>query len=196
MGDPNTYEYVIRTPEADSWKSVMEEEMTCLTDNGTWELTDLLENRQVVKCRWVYLTRRATQGNITHYRTHLIAKGFSQTTGINYEETFAPIARLDSLRLLLLLAANFDMEVHHIDIKSAYLNRDLAEEIYMDQLKGFMVPGQESKVCHLKKALYGLKQAGWLGHDTSPPADHLYLYPQVFLTFRPLTWIHAGLSTR
>ena len=78
-----------------------------------------------MKCRWVYLTKCDTQGNVTHYCAHLIAKGFSQTAGVNYEETFAPIARLDSLRLLLSLTANFDMEAHHIDIKLAYLNGDL-----------------------------------------------------------------------
>ena len=119
--------------------------MKCLTDNGTWELTGLPEDRQAVKCRWIYLTKHDTQGNVTHYRTRLVAKGFSQTAGVDYEEVFAPIARLDSLRLLLSLAANFDMEPHHIDIKSAYLNGDLDEEIYMDQLKGFTVPGQESR---------------------------------------------------
>ena len=78
-----------------------------------------------MKCRWVYLTKRDTQGNVTHYRARLVAKGFSQTAGVDYEETFAPIARLDSLRLLLSLTANFDMEAHHIDIKLAYLNGDL-----------------------------------------------------------------------
>jgi len=113
-----------------------------------------------VKCRWVYLTKHDTHGDVTHYHACLIAKGFSQTAFIDYEETFAPITRLDSLRLLLLLTANFDLEVHHINIKSAYLNGDLDEEIYMDQPKGLMVPGQESKVCRLKKSLYGLKQAG------------------------------------
>jgi len=159
-GNPNTYEYAVKMPEANSWKTVMEEEMKCLRDNGTWELTDLLENRQTVKCRWVYLTKHDTHGNVTHYHTHLIAKGFSQTAGIDYEETFTPVARLDALRLLLSLTANFALEAHHINIKSAYFNGDLDKEIYMDQLKGFTVPGQESKVCCLKKALYGLKQAG------------------------------------
>ena len=153
MGNPNTYEYAVKTPEANSWKTVMEEEMKCLRDNGTCELTDLLEDRQAVKCRWLYLPKCDTHGNVTCYHAHLIAKGFSQTAGVDYEETFTPIARLDSLRLLLLLAANFDMEAHHIDIKSAYLNGDLDKEIYMDQPTGFMVLGQEYKVCCLKKGL-------------------------------------------
>ena len=105
-----------------------------------------------------------TQGNVTGYRAHLVAKGFLQTTSVDYKETFAPVARLGSLRLLLLLTATFYMEAHHIDIKSAYFNGNLDEEIYMDQPKDFTVPGQESKVCCLQKALYNLKQAGWQWH--------------------------------
>ena len=135
----------------------MEEEMKCLADNSTWVLIDLPHDRKTIKCRWVYITKRDTKGNVTHLCSHLISKGFSQTEGINYEETFAPIARLDSLCLLHAIAALLDLDVHHINIKSAYLNGDLDEEIYMDQLKGFRVAGKENQVCLLKKAIYGLK---------------------------------------
>ena len=92
----------------------------------------------------MYITKHDTQGNIAHLRAHLIAKGFSQTKGIDFKDTFAPIARLDSLCLLLVVSAHFDMDIHHIDIKSAYLNGDLDEEIYMDQPKGFVVSGKEN----------------------------------------------------
>lgn len=103
---------------------------------------------------------------MSHHRARLVAKGFLQTAGIDYEETFAPLARLDSLRLLLALAARFDLEVHQIDIKSAYLNGNLDEELYMDQPEGFTVQGKEGKVCKLSQAIYGLKQAGrqWHAH--------------------------------
>ena len=159
-GDPNTYEYVIETPEGPLWQHSMEEEMKCLTNNDTWELVELPKDRKGIKCRWVFLTKRDMQGSTKHLQSHLVAKGFSQAEGINYEETFAPIARLDSLCLLLAITAHFNLDVHHINIKSAYLNGDLDEEIYMDQLKGFVVPGKENLVCLLKKAIYGLKQAG------------------------------------
>lgn len=163
-GDPNTYEYALSTPEAPLWQCSMEEEMKSLTDNSTWELVELPKDRKSIKCRWVFLTKCDTQGNTKRLRSRVIAKGFSQTEGIDYEETFAPVARLDSLRLLLAIAAHFNLDVHHIDIKSAYLNGDLDEEIYMDQPKGFVVPGKEGLMCLLKKAIYGLKQAGQQWH--------------------------------
>ena len=102
-----------------------------------------------------------------------MAKGFSQTEGINYDETFAPVVRLDALRLLLALAAHLDLEVHHIDIKSAYLNGNLDEEIYMDQPKGFIVKDKESQVCLLKKALYGLKRQ-WHTHLKDTLEDFVF----------------------
>lgn len=165
-GDPNTYEYAVSAPDRELWQMAMEEEIQCLNDNGTWELCDLPKDRKTVKCRWVYVTKRDTQGNAARHRARLVAKGFSQAEGIDYEETFAPVARLDSLRLLLAIAARLDLDAHHIDIKSAYLNGILDEDIYMDQPKGFAVTGKENQVCHLKKALYGLKQAGrqWHAH--------------------------------
>jgi len=97
---------------------------------------------------------------IIDHRAHLVAKGFSQTKGIDYEETFAPVARLDSLHLLLAIAAHWDLDTHHIDIKLAYLNGDLDKKIYINQPKGFTVTGKENRVCLLKTALYGLRQAG------------------------------------
>ena len=124
----------------------METEMTSLTDNGTWELVDLPPGRKAIKNRWVYVTQRM-QEKKPLYRARLVAKGFTQTAGIDYEETFAPVACLDSLRLLLSLATTYNWEVHQIDIKSAYLNGNLEEEIYMEQPKGFEVPGKEVKVC-------------------------------------------------
>ena len=110
----------------------MEEEMKCLADNGTWVLIDLPHDRKTIKCRWVYITKHDTKGNVTCLWSCLITKGFFQTKGIDYEETFAPVARLNSLQLLLMIAVLLDLDIHHIDIKSAYLNRDLDEEIYMD----------------------------------------------------------------
>ena len=163
-GDPNTYEYALSTPDGPWWELAMEDEMMCLNDNGTWVLVDLPKDRMPIKCKWVFLTKRDTEGDEIRLRARLVAKGFSQTEGIDYDETFAPVARLDSLCMLLAIAAHFDLEVHHIDIKSAYLNGNLDEEIYMEQPKGFVVKGKENQVCLLKKALYGLKQAGRQWH--------------------------------
>lgn len=146
--------------EADKWLPAMEEEMSSLREHNVWELVDLPEGRQPVKCKWVYLIKRDTDNRPIRYKARLVAKGYSQIQGVDYEETFAPVARLDTLRLLLNLAAVFDLEVHQIDIKTAYLHGNLEEEIYMEQPEGFVKKGSEHKVCRLNKAIYGLKQAG------------------------------------
>lgn len=172
-GDPTTYEHAIKTPEARYWQQAMEKEIGSLEDNGTWELVDLPPGRKAIKNRWVFVTKPDSggetkdhvRGNNKDYRAHVVAKGFTQVAGIDYEEMFAPVARLDSLRLLLSLAATYDWEIHQIDIKSAYLNGLLDEEIYMEQPKGFEILGKENKVCRLRKAIYGLKQAGRQWHE-------------------------------
>ena len=160
LGDPQQYRDAMATPEAEKWKIAMDEEMRCLEEHGVYKLVDLPEGRQPIQCRWVFILKRDTDNRPKRYRARLVAKGFSQIQGIDYNETFAPVARHDTLRLLLALAATFDFEVHGIDIKSAYLHGELEEEIYMVQPEGFVKEGQESKVWRLLKALYGLKQGG------------------------------------
>ena len=142
----------------------MREELKCLNDNRTWVLVDLPKGQTPIKHKWVFLTKHDTRGDEKWLHACLVAKGFSQTEGVDDNETFTLVACLDSLCLLLAIAAHFDLEVHHIDIKSAYLNGVLNEEIYMEQPKGFVVKGKENQVCLLKKALYGLKQAGQQWH--------------------------------
>jgi hypothetical protein len=115
---------------------------------------DLPTGWKAVKSKWVF--KRKTDGR---YRARLVAKGFTQIQGIDYDETFSPVARFESLRLILALATLEDWEIHQMDVKSTFLNGLLEEEIYMEQPEGFITPGQESKVCLLKKAIYGLKQA-------------------------------------
>jgi Reverse transcriptase (RNA-dependent DNA polymerase) len=88
--DPTSYKQAMSSAEAELWLQAMKEEIKCLIENGTWELTDLPEGRHTVKCKWVYLTKRDTQGNVTRHRAHLVTKGFLQTAVIDYEETFAP----------------------------------------------------------------------------------------------------------
>ena len=119
-----------------------------------WTLVDLPTGRKAIKSKWVFKWK--TDGC---YCARLVAKGFTQIQGIDYNETFSPVARFESLRLILVLAMLEDWEIHQMDIKSAFLNGLLEEEIYMEQLEGFITLGQESKVCLLKKAIYGLKQA-------------------------------------
>ena len=121
---------------------------------GTWELVELPDGRKTVKNKWVF--KHKSDGR---YRARLVAKGFTQVFGIDYDETFSPVARYESIRALLALAAQEGWEIHTMDAISAFLNGDLDEEIYMEQPEGFKVPDQEHKVCRLRKAIYGLKQA-------------------------------------
>ena len=103
--------------------------------------------------------KRDEQGAVSKHKARLVVKGYAQQHGIDYDEVFAPVARLDSVRLLIALAAHEGWEVHHMDVKSAFLNGDLCEEVYVQQPDGFVVTGREHKVLRLKKALYGLHQA-------------------------------------
>ena len=152
--DPATFREAMASDFADKWHEACKYEMDALAKNGTWTLVDLLLGRKAVKSKWVF--KRKADGR---FQVRLVAKGFTQIQGIDYDKTFSPVAWFESLRLLLALAALEDWEIHQMDIKSAFLNGLLDEEIYMEQPEGFVVPGQEGKVCLLAKAIYGLKQA-------------------------------------
>jgi hypothetical protein len=145
----------------------MDEEMDSLTkDHQVWKLVDLPKGCTPIKCRWRYVTKRDTDNRPVRYKARLVAKGFAQIYGVDYDETFAPVARLDSIRLLLAVAAAFDLEIHQIDIKTAFLHGKLEEEIYMEQPEGYVEKGNGHKVCLLLRSLYGLKQSArqWYKH--------------------------------
>jgi hypothetical protein len=116
--------------------------------------------RQAIGCKWVFKIKRHADGSIDRYKARLVAKGYSQKEGLDYKETFAPVAKFASIRTLLALAAHQDYEVHQMDVKTAFLNGDLDVDLYMQQPEGFVVAGQEELVCKLRKSIYGLKQAG------------------------------------
>ncbi|WVZ58506.1 hypothetical protein U9M48_008777 [Paspalum notatum var. saurae] len=136
------------------WRHAMEEEM----ENKTWELVDPLAGCKLIGLKWVYKVKKNERGDVVKHKARLVAKGFVQREGIDFEEVFAPVARMDSVRLLA-LAATRDWNVHHLDMKSAFLNGELTEVVYVKQPPGFTVAGEEDKVLRLRKALYGLRQA-------------------------------------
>eukprot|EP00253_Pinus_taeda_P007197 PITA_07197 len=156
--EPQTYSEAKGISE---WEQAMEAEFQSLQKNHTWTLSDLPEGKKPIRCKWVYKVKYKANGTLDKYKARLVARGFSQKEGIDYEETFAPIAKMSTIRLVLVLAAQFKWKVHQMDVKSAFLNGDLQEEVYMTQPQGFKIVGQEHKVCRLAKALYGLKQAPW-----------------------------------
>ncbi|KAL5758013.1 hypothetical protein ACOSP7_020624 [Xanthoceras sorbifolium] len=140
------------------WKNAVLEELGALQRNKTWDITELPKGKQAVGCKWVFTVKHKADGSVERYKARLVAKGFTQTYGIDYGETFAPVAKLNTIRVLLSLAVNLNWKLHQMDVKNAFLNGELAEEVYM---KG--PPGLENdygdKVCKLKKSLYGLKQS-------------------------------------
>lgn len=152
--DPRTYREALHLPDRDEWELAMREELKSHEENSTWKLVNLPPGRKTVKSKWVY-----TYKGDGRHKARLVAKGFTQVQGIDYEETFSPVARFESIRFLLSIAALQDWEIEALDVKTAFLYGELDKEIYMDQPEGFIVPGQESKVCRLLKSIYGLKQA-------------------------------------
>jgi len=142
-----------------NWIAVMKEELFMIERNKTWELVDRPQNRKVIGVKWVYRTKLNADGLINKYKARLVVKGYAQKFGVDYLDTFAPVARLDTIRLLLDVAAQENWKVYQLDVKLVFLNSFLQEKIYVEQPEGYVKEGEEDKFCLLKKALYGLKQA-------------------------------------
>jgi hypothetical protein len=133
--------------------------------NGTWEVVERPYGCKPVGCKWVLKKKLRPDGTIDKYNARLVAKGYTQKEGEDFFGTYSPVARLTTIRVLLSLAASHGLLVHQMDVKTAFLNGELEEEIYMDRPKGFVVKGQEGMMCKLVKSLYGLKQAPKQWHD-------------------------------
>lgn len=169
------------------WKSAVMEEINTLRKSGTWEVVDLPMDKKTVGCKWVFTVKCKADGSIERFKARLVAKGFTQTHGVDYQETFAPVAKINSIRVLLSLAANYNWPLHQLDIKNAFLNGNLEEEVFMSPPPGFEKVFGQNKVCRLKKSLYGLKQSprAWFerfgravksyGYNQSQ-ADHTMFY--------------------
>lgn len=149
------------------WTKAIDEEMAALKKNNTWDLVRLPVGKKTVGCRWVFSIKHKADGGIERYKARLVAKGYTQSYGVDYQETFAPVAKLNTVRILLSLAANQDWPLLQFDAKNAFLHGDLLEEVYMDLPPG-MSNSDTMKVCKLNKALYGLKQSprAWFGRFT------------------------------
>lgn len=140
------------------WLKAMNEEISSIVKNDTWTLCKLPQNRKCIGCKWIYKIKKNSDGSVERYKGRLVARGFTQKYGIDYEETFSPVARQETIWMVLSLAANKHWKVHHMDVKSAFLNGYLEEEVYVAQPQGFEIQGKEDQVYKLNKALYGLKQ--------------------------------------
>lgn len=156
---PSTITAAQQTDEWEKWKEAIQSEYDSLIENGTWELADLPKGRKAIGCKWVLKKKYDEKGELKRYKARLVAKGYDQKEGIDFTETFAPVVKFNSLRMLLALAAKYDLEIDQCDFVTAFLNGDLTEEIYIEQPEGYVQKGQEHKVLRLRKSLYGLKQA-------------------------------------
>lgn len=163
--DPTTVCEALASPAKPKWQAAMNKELESLRENDVWELTELPAGARAVGCKWVFKRKLGVDGSVERYKARLVAQGYTQKHGLDYDETFSPVVRSESVRALIAAAAASNMLLHQMDIVTAFLNGTLDEEVYMKQPDGYVTTGQEHLVCKLKKSLYGLKQSSrcWNG---------------------------------
>ena len=155
--EPQNYSDIKNFADKEKWYRAVGKELQALKQNKTWVLVDRPPNRNIVGCRYTFRLKRNKSGEVSRYKARLVAQGFSQQEGTDYNETFAPVAKMSSLRILLSIAVKYDLIVEQIDAVSAFLQANLEEEIYTKVPDGISYTGD--KVCKLLKSLYGLKQS-------------------------------------
>ncbi|GJZ71753.1 retrotransposon protein, putative, ty1-copia subclass [Tanacetum coccineum] len=131
--------------------------MQSMKDNQVWVLIDLPPNGQTIWSKWLFKKKTDMDGNVHTFKARLVAKGYTQSYGVDYEETFSPVADIRAIRILLAIVAFYDYEIWKIDVKTAFLDNHLSKDIYMVQPKGFVDPKHPNKVCKLQCSIYGLK---------------------------------------
>ena len=157
--EPKTVQEALLSSVSDEWMKAMNDEMESMRTNKVWDLVDLLSRRKAIGNKWVLKIKRKADESIERYKTWLVAKWYTQKEGVDYEETFSPVVRFASIRLILAIVTNLDLELYQMDVKTAFLNGELDEKIYMDQPIGFVTKGQKHKVCKLKRSIYVLMQS-------------------------------------
>ncbi|KAK8619616.1 hypothetical protein V6N13_135898 [Hibiscus sabdariffa] len=157
--EPKTYQEAMASPDSEKWLEAMRSEMDSMSENQVWTLVEPPEGIKPIGCKWVFKKKTDMDGNVQTYKGRLVAKGFRQIHGVDYDETFSPVAMIKSIRILLAVAAFHDYEIWQMDVKTAFLNEKLEEDVYMTQLEGFVTPENAGKVCKLQRSIYELKQA-------------------------------------
>jgi hypothetical protein len=163
--DPSNLKEALSSLDADLWQEAINDEMDSLLSNETWHLAELPPGCKPIGCKWILKKKLKPDGTVEKYKARLVAKGFRQRENIDSFDSYSPVTRITSIRVLISLAVVYNLIVHQMDVKTAFLNGELEEEIYMEQPEGFVVHEQESKVCKLDKSLYGLKQAPKQCHE-------------------------------
>lgn len=156
LKEPYTYNQASSDPR---WVDAMHKELTALESNDTWTLVPAPPGKKIVGCKWVYKLKYLADGTLDKFKAILVAQGFTQVEGEDYHNTFAPVAKMPTVRTLFALASVRKWNVHQLDINNAFLHGDLPEEVYMELPKGHPLYGTSNFVCKLNKSIYGLKQA-------------------------------------
>ncbi|KAH9782240.1 hypothetical protein KPL71_008811 [Citrus sinensis] len=158
--EPRTYKEAINSRDKLKWKEAMDEEIESLMKNGTWKLIVRPEKRKTVSFKWIFKVKEGiSDAEPSRFKARLVARGFTQREGIDFNEIFSPVVKHASIRVILALVAIQDMYLEQMDVKTTFLHGELQEEIVMEQPEGYVVSGKEDHVCLLKKSLYGLKQS-------------------------------------
>ena len=160
---PLTYKQAVEFSEIEKWKAAIDEEISQLNKN-TWKLVPLPPGEKKVKSKWFYLSKIDAHQRVNRKRARLVAKGFTQRYGFDYDEVFSPVAKYGKLRFILAMATQEQLELLQLDVKAAFLNGDLKEELYMEQLPGYCSSRNPDFVYRLNRAIYGLKQASRAWH--------------------------------
>ena len=147
----------INGDSSDKWLDTMKDEFKSLMQNDV-DLMEFPKGGERVGCKWIFKTKCDSGGNIEHYNAQLVVKGFTQKNGTDYKETFLHVSKKDSFRIIMTLVTHYDLELDKMNVKIAFLNKNLEDDVYMDQPVGFIEEGKEHMMCKLKNSIYELKQ--------------------------------------
>jgi hypothetical protein len=154
--EPSSYSKAVLDPR---WRHAMQLEFDALISNDTWTLCPRPLQHNVIRNKWVFKIKKQADGTVERFKARLVAKGFDQQSGVDYTETFSPVIKPSTIRIILAVAVQFEWDIRQLDVSNAFLHGNLLEEVYMEQPQGFAAKGQPDLVCKLHKAIYGLKQA-------------------------------------
>ncbi|GJZ83038.1 zinc finger, CCHC-type containing protein [Tanacetum coccineum] len=180
--DPKTFDEAMKSQDVAFWKEAINDEMDSIMDNNTWVLVDLPSGCKPLGCKWIFKRKLKVDGTIKKFKARLVIQGFKQKSGIDYFDTYAPVVRISTIRLLIAMASIQNLIIHQMDVKTAFLNGELEEEVYMNQPQGFIMPGNENKVDLTKEFLssrFSMKDMGEadvilvirIKHEISTPMD-------------------------
>nr|GFC80215.1 retrotransposon protein, putative, Ty1-copia subclass [Tanacetum cinerariifolium] len=159
LNEPASYKAAMLDLESNKWIDAMKAKIQSIIDNMVWVLVDLPPGCKTVKSKWIF-KKKTDMNDVVHtYKARLVAKGYTQLYGVDYEEAFSPVTDIRAIRILISIAAYYDYEIWKMDVKTAFLNGNLDEDIYMVQPEGFVDPNHHRKVCKLQRSIFGLKQA-------------------------------------